>query len=224
MGKAKLTTPSTTAQDLPQPGSSDLSPTSSGSLKKESELWPRAWTHTSGQCLAAALSQEKARAGVFRASGSGILHNSLLQMLKTLCGFKKTSERGKKIEKKREKNCCRVPKSIDTTSGVGRPEATDSWRPGEHPAEAAQHAHPVWRCFPGCLPLTAGTGGPSARPGAANLFHVKLSTSGPTETLESPVPPQDWAAGDKNLLCRSQAPLGAAGCCSCGVFRAWGTA
>lgn len=40
------------------------------------------------------------------------------------------------------------------------------------------------------------------------LFHAKCSAVQPIETLKSPVPPQDWAAVDKDLLCRLQAPLG----------------
>lgn len=40
------------------------------------------------------------------------------------------------------------------------------------------------------------------------LFHAKFSAVQPTEILEGPVPPQDWAAVDKDLLHGLQAPLG----------------
>lgn len=86
----------------------------------------------------------------------------ILQMLRSSRGFKKhwrNKKKRKNKKKKKKKNCSRAPKCTETTSGLGRPKATDSWRPGEHPAEAAQHACPVWRHFPGCLPLAADRGG-----------------------------------------------------------------
>lgn len=102
-----------------------------------------------------------------------------------------------------KENFCRAPKSTDTTSGSGKAEATGSWRPGELPAEAAQHACPGWRCFP-------GRGGPSAclELPFFGLAHAKHSAVQTTEMLESPEAPQDGAAVEKPLLSRLEAPLG----------------
>lgn len=141
---------------------------SSGSLKKESELWPRARTHT--QVSAWLLLSAKRRPELVCSERVGVgfctaPSPSALLLAADSLNFvwiqkkkqkPKPQIRGKnnRGKKKKGKNqtCCRVPKSTNTTSGVGRFEATDGWKAGEPPvpAEAAQRAHPVWRCSPGC--------------------------------------------------------------------------